>query len=68
MSTAVIVHEVRMCSLIFTPVCVRSFVRVYAWVRVSDTVSAVGQWLVLGLKWSSSARQSLSAQQKELSE
>ncbi len=28
----------------------------------------VGQWLVSGLQWSSSARQSLSAQQKELSE
>ena len=29
---------------------------------------AVGQWLVSGLHWSSSARQSLAAQQKELSE
>ena len=29
---------------------------------------AVGQWLVAGLHWSSSARQSLAARQKELSE
>ena len=29
---------------------------------------AVGQWLVSGLHWSSSARQSLAARQKELSE
>ena len=29
---------------------------------------AVGQWLVAGLQWSSSARQSLAARQKELSE
>ena len=32
------------------------------------TVIAVGQWLVSGLHWSSSARQSLGARQKELSE
>ena len=29
---------------------------------------AVGQWLVSGLQWSSSARQSLAARQKVLSE
>ena len=29
---------------------------------------AVGQWLVAGLHWSLSARQSLAARQKELSE
>ena len=33
-----------------------------------DVAIAVGQWLVSGLHWSSSARQSLAARQKELSE
>ena len=33
-----------------------------------DIPIAVGQWLVSGLQWSSTARQSLAARQKELSE
>ena len=36
--------------------------------RETGRVIAVGQWLVSGLQWSSSARQSLAARQKVLSE
>ena len=35
---------------------------------MSAMTIAVGQWLVSGLHWSSSAQQSLAARQKELSE
>ena len=48
-------------------VVVRAEPNVKGSVVVVAVAIAVGQWLVSGLHWSSSARQSLAARQKELS-
>ena len=43
-------------------------IQIEANAKVEVVAIAVGQWLVSGLHWSSSAQQSLAARQKELSE